>query len=288
MHANEVIESYIDDTVRLLPGRQRDDVAKELRSLLNEELQAQAESFGGPPDGSTALELVRSHGSPNEAAARYQQPWAIIDPIDSTSFLRASFIGAGAIVVLSALRQLQPEAPGTTSEVVLFWILVWLGILVVAFGIKSWSRQRWPKSAQWEPSDRYRVNRVGTALVIPVAACCVVLYAAPAQVLSLITGGRLETSWAAYTENCVRFRLPLYIGLLTGLLALLAFAAIQGRWTLVTRRISVGLNFALAGLVLWLAVEGNIFQSSTVDQLARNVLAIVAAVYVPSSVACEE
>jgi hypothetical protein len=29
-------------------------------------------------------------------------------------------------------------------------------------------------------------------------------------------------------------------------------------------------------------VEGNIFQSSTVDQLARNVLAIVAAVYVPS------
>jgi hypothetical protein len=42
MHATEVIESYINDTVRLLPRRQRDDVATELRSLLNEELRAQA------------------------------------------------------------------------------------------------------------------------------------------------------------------------------------------------------------------------------------------------------
>ena len=32
MHATEVIEAYIDDTVRLLPRRQRHDVATELLS----------------------------------------------------------------------------------------------------------------------------------------------------------------------------------------------------------------------------------------------------------------
>ena len=41
MPATEVIETYINDTVRFLPRRQRDDVATELRSLLNEELRAQ-------------------------------------------------------------------------------------------------------------------------------------------------------------------------------------------------------------------------------------------------------
>ena len=49
MHATEVIETYINDTVRLLPRRQRDDVATELRSLLNEELHAQAQERGARP-----------------------------------------------------------------------------------------------------------------------------------------------------------------------------------------------------------------------------------------------
>ncbi len=49
MPATDVIEAYIDDTVRLLPRRQRDDVATELRSLLNEQLQAQAQESGRPP-----------------------------------------------------------------------------------------------------------------------------------------------------------------------------------------------------------------------------------------------
>ena len=48
MHATEVIEAYIDDTVRLLPRHQRDDVAAELRSLLNEELNARTRDSGRP------------------------------------------------------------------------------------------------------------------------------------------------------------------------------------------------------------------------------------------------
>lgn len=282
MHANEVIESYIDDTVRLLPGRQRDDVARELRSLLNEELHAQVDDSGRPADASMAVELVRRHGSPTEAAARYRQPWAIIDPADSTSFLRAAFIGFGALVVLSTLHHLQPDATGSAADWVITSTLVWLGILVLVFGIRSWMRQRWPKTAVWKPHDRERVNRIGAAIVIPIASCCVALYAAPAWVLSLITFGRLETAWAAYTESCLRFRLPLFIGLLIALLAVLAFAAIRGRWSVGTRRVNLGLNFALAGLVLCLALEGNIFQSNAVDQTARNVLAAVAAIYIPS------
>jgi hypothetical protein len=69
---------------------------------------------------------------------------------------------------------------------------------------------------------------------------------------------------------------------MVGLLALLSFVAIQGRWSRLTRRINIGLNMALACLILFFAVDGNIFQSSQVDQIARDVLAVVALIYVPS------
>lgn len=281
MHATEVIEAYIDDTVRLLPKRQREDVARELRSLLNEELLARAQESGRPPDEALAVSLVRGHGSPNEAAARYQAPWAIIDPADSTSFLRAAFIGAAALFVLSALNWRQANMPWVGDGATPFFILAWLGFLVVDFGVRSSIRRCWPKVALWKPRDRNRANRVGAALVVPVAGLCVLLYAAPAWVLDRVSGGRIPTAWAAYTDDFQKFGLPLAIGLMVGLLALLAFAAIQGRWSRLTRRIGIGLNFALAGLMLYLAVDGNLFQSAVVDQIARNVLAVVAAVYVP-------
>src|SRR5262249_28109304 len=118
MHASEVIETYIDDTARLLPRRQRDDVATELRSLLNEGLHARAQESGRPPDESLALSLVRDYGHPSEVAARYQPPWAIIDPADSTNFLRAALIGAGVLLLLGTF---------TTG------IWAWLGVLVVGF-----------------------------------------------------------------------------------------------------------------------------------------------------------
>ena len=262
MHATEVIETYIDDTVRLLPRRQRDDVATELRSLLNEELHARAQESGRPPDESLALSLVRDYGHPNEVAARYQPPWAIIDPADSTSFMRAAIIGAAALVLLGAISKRLPSLPGTADNLVKIGILVWLGLLVVAFGAKNWIRRRWPATVLWEPRDRDRANRVGTAVVVPIATFFVVLYGAPTWVLDQISGGRFDTSWTAYTADFQRLRLPCFIGLMVGLLALLSFVAIQGRWRRLTRRINIGLNMALACLILSFAVDGNIFQSS--------------------------
>jgi hypothetical protein len=282
MHASEVIETYIDDTVRLLPRRQRDDVATELRSLLNEELHARAQESGRPPEQNLALSLVRGYGHPNEVAARYQPAWTIINPADFRSFLRAAIIGAVALLLLSLLRRSPlPPTPGTAADLVTIGILAWLGVLVVAFGAKNWIRWHWPATAAWKPRDRDRVNRALTAVLVPVATFFVVLYGAPIWVLDQILGGRLDTSWAAYTADFQRLRLPVFIGLMVGLLALLSFVAIQGRWRRLTRRINIGLNIALAGLILSFAVGGNIFQSSVVDQVARNVLALVAAIYVP-------
>lgn len=282
MHPTEVIEAYIDDTVRLLPRRHRDDVATELRSLLNEELQARARDSGRPIDDSLALALVRDYGRPNEVAARYRAPLAIIAPADSTNFLRAAIIGAGALLLLGCFGRWLPAYSASIDSRVTLGILAWLGFLVVAFGIKNWARQRWPATAAWAPRDRDRVSRLGSAAVVLVATPCICLYAAPAQVLDLILGGRLDTSWAAYTPEFQRLRLPIFIGLLVSLLVLRSLAAVQGRWRRLTRRIDIGLNLALACLTLGFAVEGHLFESSRAEEVARNVLALIGVIYVPS------
>ena len=281
MHATEVIEIYINDTVRLLPRRQRDDVATELRSLLNEELHAQAQESGRSPDESLALSLVRGYGAPNEVAARYQPAWTIIDPADSTSFMRAAIIGAVALIVLSALSRRQASLLGTAEGLVEIGVLAWIGLLVVAFGARNWIRRRWPAMALWKPRDRDQANRVGTGVVVPIALFFVVLYGAPTWVLDHVSRGRFDTSWATYTEDFQRSGIPWLIGLMVGLLGLLSFVAIQGRWSRRTRCINIGFNLALVGLILPLAVNGAIFQSSVVDQIARTVLTLVAAIYVP-------
>ena len=180
------------------------------------------------------------------------------------------------------MSQRLPSQPVTADNLVKIGILVWLGLLVVAFGAKNGIRRRWPAMVLWEHRDRDRANRVGTAVVVPIAAFFVVLYGAPTGVLDFISGGRFETSWATYTADFQRLRLPSFIGLMVGLLALISLVAIQGRWRRLTRRMNIGLNMALACLTLSFAVDGNIFQSSQVDQIARNVLALVAAIYVPS------
>jgi hypothetical protein len=281
MSAEEVIQTYIDDTVRLLPQRQRDDVAAELRSLLNEELAARARESAQPRDEALALSLVRAYGAPNEVAARYHPSWTIIDAADSLSFLRAGVIGAAVLILLSALKRHRTPATATTDNLVALGILDWLGLLVLGFGIKSWIRRSWPSTALWQPRDRDRVNRAGAAIVVPIAALVVVLYAAPTWLLDTLSGGRMNSSWAAYTPEFQSFRLPWFIGCLAGLLALLAIAAIRGRWTRLTRRLSIGLNVALAVLVLSFAVGGRIFQSAAVDEIARGVLAVAALIYLP-------
>jgi hypothetical protein len=298
MGPNDVIAAFIDDTVCLLPAALRKDVAIELHALLHEELEARAEQTGGQADAALALDLVRGYGRPEEVAARYTQPSSIIDPSDSKRFLRAAIIGAVVLALLAAMRErMGPPistdgvaAAGNPSEdvgtMLQIGILAWLGVLVTTFGVRSWIRRRWPESRRWRPRDRDRVNRIGTAIVVPLASACVLLYAAPTWVLDQLFRGRLDTSWSAYTPEFQRFQLPWFIGLLAGSLVLLAIAAIRGRWSRFMRRLSVAMNIALSLIVLKFAVDGGLFLSPDVDAIARNVCAAVTLFYLPLMGAC--
>jgi hypothetical protein len=278
----EIVEAYIGDVVRLLPSQLRGDVARELSSLFGEELETKARDLGKYPDAAMAMDLVRAHGQPNEVAARYQVPWTIIDPADSTSFLRAAIIGLMILCLMWGIGKrssIPLEERGFKLEVD---ALSWIGLLTAYFGLKAWSRKRWPQQGLWVPRDRDRVSWVGVLAAFPLAGACMALYAAPVWFLDTISGNTLPTGWASYTAEFTRWRLPFLIGLQAALLVLLAHAAWVGRWRKFTRRLSILCNLILAILVLVISADGAVFQLGKVDQVARGILGLVGLVYLPS------
>ena len=68
MNANDVIESYVTEVALQLPRKQRNDVAFELRALINEELQGKAEESGRSVDAAMAIEFLQAFGRPEEVA----------------------------------------------------------------------------------------------------------------------------------------------------------------------------------------------------------------------------
>jgi hypothetical protein len=64
MTANEIIEAYVADVAVQLPRKQRNDVAFELRALLQEQMQDRADAVGQAADASMATDMLRAFGNP--------------------------------------------------------------------------------------------------------------------------------------------------------------------------------------------------------------------------------
>src|ERR1041385_7697082 len=169
VRAEQVLERYVREVVEQLPVRMRADVALELASLLHEDLWARVDAAGASPRGALveaagsspseplAIEVMQAFGHPRDVANRYHQRWAIIDPSDTRNFILTVVIGCAMIVAASVptalLSPAKPNAVGT-------FLLWWVGVSTLAFGIKSWARRKWPERHRWTPNDPDRANRV--------------------------------------------------------------------------------------------------------------------------------
>lgn len=189
MNANDVIESYVADVAGQLPRKQRNDVAFELRALLQDELAERAVQQARPPDKAMAMSIVAGFGRPAEMAARYAPRHSLIDPADNHNLLIWAIVGA---VLLRGQD--------------VFW-LAWMGALLLIFLTMAWLRRRWPGLLGWRPR-RYRdpdaVSRGGFAtaavftLIFPLA-----MYVAPATFANTIFLGSLPTTGLSLTPTFV-------------------------------------------------------------------------------------
>jgi hypothetical protein len=286
MNATQLIEAYVDDVVRHVERKQRNDVGVELRTLLGDELSSQARTAERPADEEMAMDLLRRFGRPEDVAIRYRKPgFPVIDAADTPLFVRLTVIGMGIIWILGAFAT--ADRPGGTGHWLPYWYFKyglaafwWPGFLVACTGLASWVKRRFPVTDDWKPRviDRDRINRPASILAMAGTMVGTIWLTAPAQFVRQLTGERLPSTFydsLIYDPGFTLWQLPLLLVLMVCGLIVHAAVLGKGRWQPVTRRLELGLSAAMTVLLGWSITTGHIFQSDASDEIAKGAIALV-------------
>ncbi|MBR7746572.1 hypothetical protein [Undibacterium baiyunense] len=291
MKPNDVIESYITDVALQLPRKQRNDVAFELRALLQEELHAKAEDMGRAADAAMIMELLQDFGHPNDVAARYRPTLTIIDPSDGGKFLRLTLIGLIVIWSIGLLINLNQQINSSVdflrvlskwwggTVIPSFW---WPGVLVVHYGLVSWARQRRPHAVKWKPYDQDQIGggRIGIAFGLTGMLCGIYLLIEPRWILDVIWNGKAAPAAymaLTYTDTFLQGLAPYLLTLVILNIPFYFALMLQGRWTKFMRRIETGFSLLSCAVMLMVVANGPIFMSSASDQTAKFILGLLVA-----------
>ena len=292
MNANDVIESYVTDVAVQLPRKLRNDVAFELRALLNEGLQDKAEEAGREADAAMATEFLRSFGQPQEVAARYRPTLTIIDPVDGPGFLRAAVIGLAVIWcagLLICLRQPIHSLSDFVRVLAQWWgttvipSLWWPGLLVVSFGMAAWVSRTWPRTSAWEPrsGDRIYGGRVAMVMALVGILCGIFVLTDPRWVLDFFWGGRAAPAAyeaLTYTETFRQRQAPWLLVLLLLNIPLFIAVIAMGRWSPAMQRFETGLGLVNCAAMMWTVLDGPVFMTPHSDRTAKFFVVLIVVV----------
>jgi hypothetical protein len=291
MNVNELIEAYVADVAVQLPRRQRNDVAFELRALLGEELQAKAEVRGGAVEVTTATEMLREFGHPDEVAARYRSrpEITIIDSADGYSFLRVTVIGLVIIWVTGLVKEFQqPIESGSDLVFVIsrwwlgtvlasFW---WPGVVVTWFAIAAWVRLRWPSQSVWKPRNSEHINGGRASLVMGILGiiCGLAILIEPTGLLELFWGNQVAPvayDALTYSETFRERQGPILFVLLLLNIPIMISGVSSGYWTVNVRRLALPLEVAVCAVMVWTVLDGPVFIAAVSDSFTKLVLVVI-------------
>jgi hypothetical protein len=288
MNPDAVIETYVRDVARQLPRKQRHDVAFELRSLLNEELQGRAAEAGRPADDAMALELLTAFGRPPDVADRYRAAgFTIIRPSEAPRFAWVAFGGVALQWILSLVATystpVDPALGGgdwlsrlggwwLTWGLGSFW---WPGFMVSLSIIAGWIaarressgiREKAAKKTAQRSVDRDRVSRPLMVLLLALGVGGASLVIALPSLA--VWGSDLPESLLAafaFDDGFLSTRAPWVLVLWAASLAVGIAVLVAGRWVPLTRRLALVEDLAWIGLLAWWMAGGPIFVTAAAD-----------------------
>lgn len=284
MSPDDVIQAYVNDVAKRLPGAKRNDVALELKALFREELQGKADEAGRAADGDMALALVRAFGSPEDVADRYRTPsFTIIAPTRTQGFA-AFALGGVALQWLGSIPQIVSLEPGrflitlgawwTSYGLGAFW---WPGFMVVASIIAGWVGHTWPpRESTWRPraAEGDSINRTTWIIGAAASAFGVALLITLLPILEHGMPAHLAPSFALNPDFMrVAAALVAFLWTLTAVEFAIVFA--EGRWRPLTRYADLFLVAAWAAVLLWFIVGQPIFLAPESDKITKAALALV-------------
>jgi len=281
MNANEVVESYVTEVALQLPRKQRNDVAFELRALINESLQDKSEETGRAVDAAMATELLNAFGHPDTVAARYRPTLNIIDPADGPKFWRATSIGLAIIWGLGLVELFQTApAVGFLNALAKWWMgtvigsLWWPGVLVAGFGISAWVARRWPQKKEWKPkaNDRIRGGRLGIVMGLFGVMFGLYVLAEPRWLLDVVWGGHaapVAYQALTYTDRFLQLQGPILFALILLYIPFFIAVIVKGRHTPMLRRIETASSLLTCAVMVWAIMDGPLFLTETSDGMTK-------------------
>jgi hypothetical protein len=267
----DLIERYVQEVARRLPRKQRDDIARELRSSLEDSLESRTDVPLDQLDEELPTELLLEFGPPEEVAASYRSgPDHLIGPAHYSGFIKTMKIGLAVIGGLIAFGILVDVAGSSRDLGELGRIgaqgisdlqtgfLTLLGLVVLVFAIiERTSPPRKAAQTDWDPQnlppvaeDPDRIDRTGTIVGLVLGAIALAVLNLSPEWLKIHVFSNGDQFSVPFLGPVLRsevfiFSLYLVLGLILGVIVL-----VQGRWRLPTRLLDAATS---AILVFFLA-----------------------------------
>ncbi|MDH3216343.1 MAG: hypothetical protein OEN01_08630 [Candidatus Krumholzibacteria bacterium] len=295
----DLIERYIQDVSHRLPRRLRGDVEKELRSSLEDALDAHAANAG---DGAEAaapdehvVELLRKFGPPAQLAASYRSGTGfLVGPELYPAFLKTMKIVIIVIVgivvasvVAGAIGEDNPLfeiAKGLVLSNLFSEIVEAMGWVVLVFWIvqlvTSSSRVDTPNatratSMSWDPhtlprrDDPNRIGRTGLMVEIAIMIALIVLFAVFPRAVGATVSTNGERHWVALMgPGFLAGRGLLYVGFV-GTVVLNVMLLRHNRWTIPTRVFDLAISVIFIAALLPMVTGGNVVANAPADLVAN-------------------
>lgn len=268
-----LIDLYVAEVGRNLPQKMREDIEREIRSLVMDALDDACQQQRREPDEEMIVEVLRKFGPPQKVAASYQSPKYLIGPNLYPTFTMVVRIVLSVIAIIAAVGvgvELGSISAGTGWEPILRTLgegilglmnsaVAALGGIVLVFAIIQWlnpgvkfDEKTWdPRQLKAEP-DPDRVKPAGVAVEMFLTLVLLVVLNLYPNWIGISTF--MDGKWlhAPLLGSAFLQYLPWINLVLISDVVVSALLIRQGAWTRLLRWLSVACQLASIVLLAWI------------------------------------
>jgi hypothetical protein len=266
-----LLERYLHEVGRYLPGKNREDILAELRSSLSDSLEGR---FGSSPTDEQVATLLKETGEPRKVAASYSNSGQYLIGPDLYPFF--SMVAGIVLVAVVGAQLIAFAVAAMAGDGIAASMETWLGLLssipsalgsvVIVFyilqrvGVKpELDKKDWDPMTLPQVSDDQKIKRGDHIVGIIFGSIFIAILAIPERI-----GLYQSFNGPFFVDPILMQYAYLLILALTAGIALDAYMLWQGRWTLGSRvaRIAVNLfqigilSFFLNAHTAWLTSHG--------------------------------
>ncbi len=182
------LDKYIEDVKTYLPGKNRQDIIDELRSILEDRLTDMSAESNQAPSDEAVIEMLSDFGHPLRVAAKYQSDsrslvGPTLYPFYRMSVMVSLIVSTCILVILLAVKSLFDIDLGDVNRVWMFvntYIYI-VGIITAGFFMAERLMERshyldsWQPNAMDQPDNALTSAWAAIIAVIAATTCLVIL-----------------------------------------------------------------------------------------------------------------